>query len=93
MLNREREGNQLTIGSVAIPHIISRNIEQPYVLLTIFLQKEVIIKSQRINTILIVLVNQDVKDKGGIFKYLYSRLNKISNENKLTKEKLLEAFY
>lgn len=93
LLNREREGNQLTIGSAAIPHIISRNIEQPYVLLTIFLQKEVIIKSQRINTILIVLVNQDVKDKGGIFKYLYSRLNKISNENRLTKEKLLEAFY
>lgn len=92
LLSREGEGNQLTIESIAIPHVISNRIQSPFVILTIFLQNEVIIKSQKIDTILIVLVNQDVKDKGGIFKYLYGKLSKVPSGSNLNQVKLISMF-
>ncbi|GBG94551.1 frv operon regulatory protein [Ligilactobacillus salitolerans] len=79
LLTRESAGNQLVIGSVAVPHIVSNEIRQPYSILAVLLEKPVFLDEQKVTVILIMVVNRNVKDKGGIFKYLYREMKNIIN--------------
>ncbi|WP_071438746.1 HTH domain-containing protein [Oenococcus oeni] len=74
ILEREREGNQLLINGVSIPHVTIPNTSDNYRILAIVPKEKPILNNENVYLLLIVLVGQMQIDKSSIFSYLFHLL-------------------
>ena len=80
ILEREKSGNSLIIGTYCIPHCISTK-EDFCVSIYVHLTKTMIVEGSSISHVLVTLMNPKINQNINIFKYLYRYIN--ANEKKL----------
>lgn len=71
LLTRERQGNQLVIKNISIPHIITPFITTDFRIFLFRLNNYVLVDNKKVNQIMIILVSDLAKTKSNIFKYVY----------------------
>lgn len=79
LIEREREGNQLILQHVSIPHITS-NTTDDYKLFAIILPTAIKLDVTSVNLIVVVLAGAAQIERNNIFSYFYQTLRRVNDQ-------------